>query len=339
MAPTFNIVAPKFRTIDDQDPTVNYTGTWVFAGGPDAEYNATHSSSVVVGDFFIVPFTGTAIGVYGTLQGTSPGSQTSYAIGGGPATTVTAPSSGNDNYAQLFWQSDTLPNQSHTLVVKIFSVNPIVTSPGTVYFDYFNVTSDDASTISGPATPGYASTTSSATSTAPSSPSPSSTNGTKKSSHSGLIGGIIGALFVCIFIFILAGVLYRRKRRSQSSPKMSSEAASNSPPSIQPVLSNQVRMELTQSSISPSSSIPSSGQKSLKGGALSVVGGSTVDARANSDSVADLKRQQQQVVNSYEQVITRRAPAAPTQHVDSGVRLLDPTGPDASDIPPVYTPN
>ncbi|KAJ6548799.1 hypothetical protein B0H19DRAFT_1379118 [Mycena capillaripes] len=348
MAPTSSTVAPIFKIIDDQNSSIPYAGAWVFAGGPDAEFNATHTSSVNVGDFFVVGFIGTAIGVYGTLQGTSAGVKTSYQIGNDPEIIVTTPSSGDDNYGQLFWQSDVLPSGVHTLTVTMVSVSPTL---HTVFFDYFNVTSDATSTISGPASSSLSSvisTTSGLSSTASSSPSSSTTNGTRKSSRSGRIGGVIGALVVCIFIFI-AFVLYRRRRRAQRSPEMSS--AGNGPSSIEPFLQNQVRMndsynppvslglgeQSTRSSMTPSSSIPSARQKGWQTGAFSAAGSSTVDSRVNSDSTADLKRRQQQVVNSNEQ--GTRTPVTPTQHVDSGVRLIDPTGPDASDIPPVYTPN
>jgi hypothetical protein len=50
-----------------------------------------------------------------------------------------------------------------------------------------------------------------------------------------------------------------------------------------------------------------------------------------SDSIADLKRQQEQAVNSYVQ--------APIQHLGSGVRPLPRAGVGPTELPPAYTPN
>lgn len=94
-----------------------------------------------------------------------------------------------------------------------------------------------------------------------------------------------------------------------------------------------------QSSYAPSvSSVPSSQYPNRP--LLSVVGGSSSTGNTTdySDSIADLKRRQQQVVNSYEQGISG-AHSPPMQHTDSGIRSLDPDEPGPSELPPVYTPN
>ncbi|KAJ7660170.1 hypothetical protein DFH06DRAFT_1193923 [Mycena polygramma] len=159
----------------------------------------TVSSSVTPGDKISVLFDGTAISIYGTFDASSNGVRTSYAIDGGPATTVLSPSSGNDSYQQLFWQSDTVASGSHTLVVKMVSVNTNAGDvEGTVWFDYFNVTSD-ASTSS-----------SSASAFSPSASNGSTTAGTKSPNYA-LIGGVIAA--VVFVIFAAAFFLLRRKRR------------------------------------------------------------------------------------------------------------------------------
>jgi hypothetical protein len=49
----------EFTVIDDQDPSITYTGTWV-VGGTSHEHAGTVSSSVKVGNHFSVPFTGTS---------------------------------------------------------------------------------------------------------------------------------------------------------------------------------------------------------------------------------------------------------------------------------------
>jgi hypothetical protein len=95
-----------------------------------------------------------------------------------------------------------------------------------------------------------------------------------------------------------------------------------------------------QSSYAPSASSTPSSLQYQNRGPLSVVGGSSTaaDPSEYGDSVADLKRRQQQVVNQYEQGISGSAPIV--QHTDSGVRALDTgAGPAPTELPPVYTPN
>ncbi|KAK7052079.1 Amidohydro-rel domain-containing protein [Favolaschia claudopus] len=80
-----------------------------------------------------------------------------------------------------------------------------------------------------------------------------------------------------------------------------------------------------------STSLPSTSQNP----GSSVFSAST---NADPDSVANLKRRQQQVVNQYEQGVSGSAPVV--QHTDSGRRDLEPTaGPAPAELPPVYTPN
>ncbi|KAJ7176860.1 hypothetical protein C8R46DRAFT_1245963 [Mycena filopes] len=97
-----------------------------------------------------------------------------------------------------------------------------------------------------------------------------------------------------------------------------------------------------QSSYAPSASYAPSISSSMPStttttrGPLSVVGGASTREEYG-DSIADLKRRQQQVVNSYEQGIGGSGQGPIVQHTDSGVRALDPAG--ATELPPVYTPN
>ncbi|KAJ6551128.1 hypothetical protein B0H19DRAFT_1156574 [Mycena capillaripes] len=440
----------KFTIIDDRDTSeVTYTGTWV-VGGTTHEHAGTVSSSVQVGNHFSVAFTGTAIGVYGTFDSSSEGVQTSYAIDGGAATTITSPSSALDSFQQLFWQSDPVTNGDHKLVVTMVAVNNVGDGEGTIWFDYFNVTtaasvgavspsgSGTNSTTANSATAGsgtnsagsgtHSKGSSSATGAAPSASKSVASVTAKKSSHAGVIGGIIGALIV---VAIVAAVIYQRMRKARRFSEFNIEPKMSSPPPTQPFLPNQGPMtpmsgvpgpapvlaaaasygksapppgayntggfdsRLTygtpqqapyghpgqayapvppqgypaqgaydpyaaigasmtmqqhpqnaapQSSYAPSvSSIPSSSQYQSRG-TLSVVGGSsTADQSEFSDSIADLKRRQQQVVNSYEQGISGGSahPAPLIQHVDSGVRALDPAaaGPAPIELPPTYTPN
>ncbi|KAF7368311.1 Amidohydro-rel domain-containing protein [Mycena venus] len=378
----------SFTIIDDRDPTVTYTGTWA-PGGTTHEHAGTVSSSVKVGNHFSVPFTGTAIAVYGTFDASSAGVKTSYAIDGGAATTVTSGSSPLDSFQQLFWQSEAVPNGSHNLVVTMLAVNNVGDGEGTVWFDYFNVTTDATSptSSSSPGTSSPATSLGPASNTA-SSPTSSSTavaaTIAKKASHSALIGGITAGVLVLLFAVGLLFLGLRRKRKYDNlstppgmSPTSIIPTSSQAPttgllgpepmrtasyfspatygdvpgaptgavaPGTIPThthnahapLPGPAHMQYTtppQSSYAPSEASTSQYTNQNRG-PLSVVGGSST---AGSDSIADLKRRQQQVVNSYEEGISG---VPPVQHVDSGVRQLAPAvGPGLSELPPVYTPN
>ncbi|KAJ6606866.1 hypothetical protein B0H10DRAFT_2074100 [Mycena sp. CBHHK59/15] len=407
--PSLSLLSMPFSAtiIDDRNSTVTYTGTWV-VGGTTNEHDDTVSSSVKVGDKFTVPFTGTAIGVYGTYDSTSGGVKTSYAIDGNSVTTVTANPSANglDDYQQLFWQSDTLSSGSHSLVVTMVAVNSNAgDGEGTVWFDFFNVTNAASSSSSSSSSSGTS--TGKSTSTGSSSPATASSSSTtavatKKSSHSGIIGGLVVAIIVLI---LCALFLYRRKRRAYS--RTAAQQMHQLPPTIEPYLPAQASSApmggfpgSAQPLVSPyaqpgspaapgpkpaydprggyappagypygrpsqgapippgafdpyasmasahppppmpqpssyapsSASGPSSSTFSTpQRGPLSVVGGSS---SGYSDSIADLKRRQQEVVDSYEAGVSGRPLV---QHVDSGVRELDSAA--QNELPPVYTPH
>ncbi|KAF7351878.1 Amidohydro-rel domain-containing protein [Mycena venus] len=271
----------SFSLIDDRDPKITYTGTWNLGGTPN-EYNGTVSSSIKVGNHFSVPFTGTAIGVYGTFDSSSAGVETSYEIDGGPTTTVTSRSSGKDSFQQLFWQSDPVGTGPHTLVVTMVAVNTnFQAGEGTVWFDYFN----------------------------------------SASSHAGLIGGVVAGVVVLI---LAAGLLFlylrrRRKRNAtsitplpapvpapmaESSPQRAVSSGKRGPPNPHPNPNPgaPATAAYTPTSAPSSSYGPSESGASQSGrGASSTAGDTpTTTTAAHADSVADLKRRQQEVVSSYE---------------------------------------
>ncbi|KAJ6564050.1 hypothetical protein B0H19DRAFT_1374594 [Mycena capillaripes] len=303
-----------FSIIDDRDPKITYTGTWNL-GGTANEHNGTVSSSIKVGNHFSVPFTGTSIGVYGTFDSSSAGVKTSYEIDGGPTTTVTSPSSGQDSYQKLFWQSDPVGTGPHTLVVTMVAVNKAAEAgEGTVWFDYFNVTHAGSASSAPP----------------------------KKASHAALIGGVTGGAVALILVAGLLLLYLRRKRKHKSLlsgtsitplPAPMSEsgllAASSGKRRPNPVPNTHTPAE---SSYGPSESATSQSQSHGPS--------STANNTEYSSSFADLKRRQQQVVSSHEAGINGgNAHSVPIQHVDSGVRDLTPavaeSGP--AELPPVYT--
>ncbi|KAF8198771.1 hypothetical protein K438DRAFT_1966735 [Mycena galopus ATCC 62051] len=310
-----------FSLIDDRDPKITYTGTWNLGGTPN-EHNGTVSSSTKVGNHFSVPFTGSAIGVYGTFDSSSAGVETSYEIDGGPTTTVTSPSSGTDSYQKLFWQSDPVGTGPHTLVVSMVAVNTgpgLGVGEGTVWFDYFNVTHAD-----------------------------SAQSPPKTTSHAALIGGVTAGVVVLIIAAGLLFLYFRRKRKQRSTlsataitPLPTTMAEAGPPRAASSGKRGHANPDTTPTPTSPQSSYgPSESQSQSH--ALGSASTYTADTGAHSDSIADLKRRQQQVVRSYEAGLNSTGGAVhatpPIQHVDSGMRELTvprPAGPP--ELPPIYT--
>jgi hypothetical protein len=159
--------------------------------------------------------------------------KTSYAIDGGPATTVTTPSNMTATYQRLFWQSDAVSNGPQwvfslavrfffeltrsfsTLVVTMVYVNPDPDhdDDGTIWFDYFNVTSPIA-TLSSPSSLPAASTAQTSTPTALNANSSNLSTpvlAVKKSSHTAIIAGVV--VPVIFVIICTALLLLRRKQR------------------------------------------------------------------------------------------------------------------------------
>ncbi|KAJ7265130.1 hypothetical protein C8J57DRAFT_1622198 [Mycena rebaudengoi] len=316
--------AINFTLIDDRDLKITYTGTWNLGGTPN-EHNGTVSSSIKVGNHFSVPFSGTAIGVYGTFDSSSAGVKTSYEIDGGPTTTIDSPSSGKDSFQQLFWQSDSVGPGPHTLVVSMVAVNSKAGGgEGTVWFDYFNVTH------------------------APRAEPPSP----RKTSHAALIGGVVAGVAVLIVAAGLLLLYLRRRRRKLNAPSETfitplpaPMSESRAPPAAS---SGKHTGHLNTSSgvseSAPSGPLDSSAQSSYgpseSAGSSSSAAGITPDP---SSSIAELKRRQCEVISSYEAGVDWRnsahLPSAPVQHVDSGIRELTPdsTPAVAAELPPVYT--
>ncbi|KAF7342439.1 Amidohydro-rel domain-containing protein [Mycena venus] len=292
----------NFTFIDDRDPTINYTGTW----NQGSTGNDTVSSSIKVGDHFSVPFTGTAIGVYGTYNSSSAGVKTSYKIDGGQPTTVSSRVSQQDSYRQLFWQSTPVGIGPHTLVVSMVAVNSKAAGgEGTVWFDYFRV----SHAVASPSVP-------------------------KAASHAALIGGVIAG----VVVLIAAGLLFlylRRKRKYKS--KLSSTPITPLPALI-PATVAEPGPRLAASSGKHGRPNPNSGAPETMHTSAQSSYQPYETAASQSTSIADLKRQQQLVASSYEAGINRgnAQSTVPIQHVDSGMRELTPAAGPA-ELPPVYT--
>ncbi|KAG6910372.1 hypothetical protein DXG01_011087 [Tephrocybe rancida] len=127
--------------IDDSSPQIAYFGQWSPAGVAE-EHNHTTHGSWTKGSQATISFRGTSIEVYGTIgrehnngdPAFSP--VTTYMIDGNQASASTftgTPGSGI-LFRQLFYQSSTLDNGEHNLVVTLTNSNM-----NAVWLDYFQV--------------------------------------------------------------------------------------------------------------------------------------------------------------------------------------------------------
>ncbi|PPQ76284.1 hypothetical protein CVT26_009679 [Gymnopilus dilepis] len=132
------------KIIDDQDPTVNYSGAWGKAGGPN-ELDGTTTWTHASGATATLHFSGTGISVFGTIpnigRGTSPSS--SYSIDGSTSGSFTGTQRSDVQYKVVFFQSSTLSAGDHTLVVT-----NVGNATGLLYIDFFQIVENDPSTPS-----------------------------------------------------------------------------------------------------------------------------------------------------------------------------------------------
>ncbi|KAJ7574070.1 hypothetical protein C8J56DRAFT_477498 [Mycena floridula] len=106
--------------LDDTDPSIQYSGNdWVVGGGPGEFMGTTHGT--VASDSEIkIPFSGTAIQVYGTVTATGgafPDPISTYSIDNGPATFFSLNSTGltSNPTMMCFFNSPPLSDGNHTL--------------------------------------------------------------------------------------------------------------------------------------------------------------------------------------------------------------------------------
>ncbi|KAJ7635050.1 hypothetical protein FB45DRAFT_744550, partial [Roridomyces roridus] len=109
--------------LDNADPLVHYAGSWTTAGGSE-EFQATTAVSVTQGSTASLSFTGSSIGVYGTLGPVSGPSNTTmgFVVDNNKAFSgsFTAPANlGAAIHHNIFWQSPTLTDSEHTLVITM----------------------------------------------------------------------------------------------------------------------------------------------------------------------------------------------------------------------------
>ncbi|KAG6836976.1 hypothetical protein H0H93_016929 [Arthromyces matolae] len=190
--------------IDDTNSNIAYNGGWFIADSTQ-DYDDTVHGTQDEGAIATLSFSGTGVAVFGRIPQLSPNSNartSSYAIDGGTPVSMTPVPSDDASYQQLFFQTNTLQDGNHTIVVTVGSGNL------TFYLDYFKINGTSTSTPN-------------SSSLASSSPSASASSGiispaspvvaTSKNNPGAIAGAIIGAL-VAIALGVVAFLWYRRRK-------------------------------------------------------------------------------------------------------------------------------
>ncbi|KAJ7144206.1 hypothetical protein C8R44DRAFT_534154, partial [Mycena epipterygia] len=120
--------------IDDQDPRIQYSGSWNNAGAP-TEFHSTTKWSSAAGSTATFHFSGTSITVYASVGDHSPGAVgMSFAIDGSTQGSYTPPGNlpAGGLYHEPIWTSSSLNDAAHTLVITQTAAQ----SSGQMYLDY-----------------------------------------------------------------------------------------------------------------------------------------------------------------------------------------------------------
>ncbi|KAJ7236891.1 hypothetical protein B0H12DRAFT_1057539 [Mycena haematopus] len=128
-------MATNTAILDDRDPLIQYAGTWSGVGSY-VEFYGTTTFSPEPGSTASLSFVGTSVTVYGTV-GVENGSQASMGfVVDGSITGIYVPpvNSTATMHHELLWESPTLSNGTHTLVITQVAA-PASTS-GVIFLDY-----------------------------------------------------------------------------------------------------------------------------------------------------------------------------------------------------------
>uniref|UniRef100_A0A8H7Y6D2 Transmembrane protein n=1 Tax=Psilocybe cubensis TaxID=181762 RepID=A0A8H7Y6D2_PSICU len=193
--------------LDDRDPSIIYSNaTWASAGN-GYEYMRTTSRSNRVGAYMRIPFNGTKIAIYGTIDSSTIGTlpQSLITIDDARGFIFLADQTAEVQYQQKFWESGNLPPGPHLLTVNIISGSSMKAAFTFDYVEYYpvdlnsNLTSASTSSSTSTSTPSSVSSTSNA-----------SGSGHKKSSTPVIVGAIVG---VVALLSIVIGVMFWVRRR------------------------------------------------------------------------------------------------------------------------------
>ncbi|KAH9484755.1 hypothetical protein JR316_0001655 [Psilocybe cubensis] len=156
--------------LDDRDPSIIYSNaTWASAGN-GYEYMRTTSRSNRVGAYMRIPFNGTKIAIYGTIDSSTIGTlpQSLITIDDARGFIFLADQTAEVQYQQKFWESGNLPPGPHLLTVNIISGSSMKAAFTFDYVEYYpvdlnsNLTSASTSSSTSTSTPSSVSSTSNA---------------------------------------------------------------------------------------------------------------------------------------------------------------------------------
>ncbi|KAJ7595425.1 hypothetical protein C8J56DRAFT_922276, partial [Mycena floridula] len=189
-----------YRVDDSVTGFLHYSSGWGRAGS-SSEYNSTTHFASNGGNSLSFSFDGSNVAIVGTIP-TGSSVSSSYSIDGGLVIAYSSPIVANTTYSVTFFDSGTLPNDSHTVSV-------IYTGGNTYFLDYIEYSVPIAG----------------------SSPSPSSTLSNQKPSEtttsasssaqnrSAVIGGVTAAVVVILIIAAILVFLWHRRRTKYSNTR------------------------------------------------------------------------------------------------------------------------
>jgi len=230
--------------VDDSDSRMVYSPAdlW-YNGGVPQEVDGTTHWTISTGVTASLTFTGTYIEVYGTIDipgvnsHNNMGPVSTYSIDGAPATTFTGTLMAVKQYKVLFFQSPTLQEEIHTLVITV--------SAGFYVLDYLQyLPFSNTTATSTPVSTSMLFTSQGQASGATTFPTPVSHSSVNVPTGA-LVGGIIGAVVLLLLVSLVA---WHFRRKSIASRNLSAPAGREEPMPFVPGMT---------SFVPPESSVPS----------------------------------------------------------------------------------
>ncbi|KAL4260962.1 hypothetical protein AB1N83_006206 [Pleurotus pulmonarius] len=231
---------PNTYLVDDADARVRYSAGWQQMGGGN-EYNQTTHFTFTAGASFTFTFVGTSVSVFGTIdnldsEGRSPNS--TYELDGTTPVVFRGRPVQGVIYQQLFYQSPTLPNMSHTLVGRPADAG------SRIFIDFLAVTAPPATSTTTQAT--SQSVTSSTTSSNTETATVAAGSGSSSSSTNvgAIVGGVVGGLAALAILLILTWWFTRRRTKNQAIAQMAEHQVQPFVPPIIPSNQSDTRSDV-----------------------------------------------------------------------------------------------
>ncbi|KAJ3553112.1 hypothetical protein NM688_g3791 [Phlebia brevispora] len=179
----------SYAIVDDQSSRVQYYGQWSHSTvDANAAWDGTVSIAFEKGAGAVFEFHGTEVAVVGGIlieESTRPVSPASFTIDGGKPWTYTPPNSYNGTFDNYLYDSNTLPDGSHTLNVTLLDDG----SPWIFDLILYNMTEPNA-TVAAASSAAASQVTLITTVIA----APTGTSNTSPSKSNVLIGPIVGGI-------------------------------------------------------------------------------------------------------------------------------------------------